>query len=472
MKVRTSSSRRRTLAALLGAALVASLAGLTTAASATDRTATAHRAGGKVVATQTSAKPKLFNIGHHAGEPTIGFSRDGKLFYTAGAGCVTSCAGQPEMAETVTPGGRAVMMTPDGGKTWKNVSPGLPDQGASPHVFSLDPMLFVDHNSDSDRVFDIDLTAACAELSYSDDHGATWITNPLACGEPINDHQTLFSGKPTTSAGLTPLYGKVLYYCYNKVAYTKCSKSLDGGLTFIDTTGLTNPPCSGLNGHGVTDSKGTIFLPYTGCKSAPTLAISKDEGDTWQIVTVPGEKINGGDPSVAVDKKDNLYFMWEDADRKVKLATSTNHGKTWHKPLDVTAPGVQQTNLATLTVGAPGKVAFAYMGTTSDDKTGFWNGYLASGVDVLTNHATFYSASVNDPRHPLKTTGHGATPCGDPQRCGRILDFLDVEIAPNGQPWGAYVDACAAQCEKTGIESYADNDGMAGTLVGGPRLNR
>jgi hypothetical protein len=138
----------------------------------------------------------------------------------------------------------------------------------------------------------------------------------------------------------------------------------------------------------------------------------------------------------------------------------------------VTAPGVQQTNLATLTVGAPGKVAFAYMGTTSDDKTGFWNGYLASGVDVLTNHATFYSASVNDPRHPLKTTGHGATPCGDPQRCGRILDFLDVEIAPNGQPWGAYVDACAAQCEKSGIESYADNDGMAGTLVGGPRLNR
>jgi hypothetical protein len=471
MKVRTTRSRRSTLAAILAVALVSSVGtSLARPASAADRTATEHHAGGKTIATKTQAKPKLYNIGHHAGEPTIGFSRDGSLFYTAGAGCVTSCAGQPQMAETVTPGGRAVMMTPNKGKTWKNVSPGLPDQGVSPHVFSLDPMLFVDHNSDSDRVFDIDLNAACAELSYSDDHGATWITNPLACGEPVNDHQTLFSGKPTKT--ISPLYGKIVYYCYNKVAYTKCSKSLDGGLTFIDTTGLTNPECSGLNGHGVTDSKGTIYLPYTGCSNTPSLAVSDDEADTWTVRKLPGQKVNGGDPSVAVDKNGTVYYLWENADRRVMLATSKNAGKSWSRPMDVTAPGVQQTNLATLAVGAPGKVAIAYMGTTSDDKTGFWNGYLASGVDVLTNHPVFYSASVNDPSHPLKTTGHGATPCGDPQRCGRILDFLDVEIAPDGTPWGAFVDACLATCEKTGVESYADNDGLAGTLVGGPRLNR
>jgi hypothetical protein len=471
MQVRRPTSRRSALAAILAVALVATIGStLSGSAAAADRTAVAHHSGGKVVASKTSARPKLYNIGHHAGEPTIGFSRDGSLFYTAGAGCVTSCAGQPEMAETVTPGGRAVMMTPNNGKTWKNVSPGLPDQGASPHVFSLDPMLFVDHNSDTDRVFDIDLTAACAELSYSDDHGQTWLTNPLACGEPVNDHQTLFSGKPTKT--LSPLYGKILYYCYNKVAYTKCSKSLDGGLTFIDTTGLTNPECSGLNGHGVTDSKGTIFLPYTGCANAPTIAMSKDEGDTWTILKVPGEKVNGGDPSVAIDRKDNLYFLWNDVDRKVRLATSTNHGKTWSKPLDVTAPGVKLTNLATLTVGAPGKVAIAYLGTTSEEKKTFWNGYLASGVGVLGKNPTFYSASLNDPKHPLKATGGNNTPCG-PGRCGRILDFLDVEISPKtGQPWGAYVDACQATCEKTGVESYADNEGMAGTLVGGPRLDK
>ena len=470
MKARLSS-RRTTLAAVLAVAVVASIGGsLSGSAAATERTAVAHHAGGKTVATKTSAKPRLYNIGHHAGEPTIGFTRDGSLFYTAGAGCVTSCTGDKAMLETVTPGGRAVMMTPDNGKTWKNVSPGLSDQGVSPHVTSLDPMLFVDHNSDSDRVFDIDLNAACSELSYSDDRGQTWITNPLACGEPVNDHQTLFSGKPTKT--LSPLYGKILYYCYNKLAYTKCSKSLDGGLTFIDTTGLTNPECSGLNGHGVTDSKGTIFLPYTGCSAAPTIAISKDEGDTWEIVKVPGEKVNGGDPSVAVDRKDNVYFMWHDTDRHVKLATSRNHGKTWSKPLDVTMPGVKLTDLATLTVGAPGKVAFAYLGTTTEEKKAFWNGYLGYSTDVFAENPVFISAAVNDPKHPLKATGGSNEPCG-PGRCGRILDFLDVEISPTtGQPWGAFVDACQATCEKTGVETYADNEGMAGAFVGAPKLNK
>lgn len=455
------------MAAVIALALVGTLATtLAGSASAGERTATTHHAGGKAVATKTAAKAQMFRIDHNAGEPTIGITRDGHVFYTAGAGCVTSCAGQPQMAETVLPGGRAVFMTPDKGKTWKNVSPGLAEEGVSPHVTSLDPYLYVDHNADNDRVFTMDLTAtACSELSYSDDQGKTWITNPLACGEPVNDHQTLFSGKPTKSP--SPLYGKVLYYCFNKLAYTRCTKSLDGGLTFVPTTGITNPECSGLNGHGVTDKKGVIFLPYTGCANAPSVAISTDEADTWKIVKVPGAKAEGGgDPSVAVDRDGNIYVLYVDSERQSMLSTSKNGGRTWSKPINVAAPGVKYTNLATLAVGAPGKVAIAYYGTTTEEKNSFWNGYIASGVDVLGKNPTFYSASINDPKNPLKAQG-----CG-PGRCGRVLDFIDVEIAPDGAPWAAYVDACLATCEKTGAQSYADNQAIAGSLVGGPRLNR
>jgi hypothetical protein len=466
MNVRPKS-RRSSLALIVAGALVASLGStLSGTAAATDRTATAHHAGQKTVATKTAAKARMFRLPHNAGEPTIGITRDGHVFYTAGAGCVTSCTGEPQMAETVTPGGRAVYMTPDKGKTWKNVSPGHPDSGVSPHVTSLDPYLYVDHNADTDRVFTMDLTAlACSELSFSDDQGKTWITNPIACGEPVNDHQTLFSGKPTKSP--SPLYGKVLYYCFNKVAYTRCTKSIDGGLTFVPTTGLTNPECSGLNGHGVTDKKGVIYLPYTGCASAPAVAISTDEADTWKIVKVPGVKAeSGGDPSVAVDRDGNIYVLYVDNDRQAMLSTSKNGGKTWSKPVNVAAPGVVYTNLATLTVGAPGKVAIAYYGTTSEEKNGFWNGYLAAGVDVLGKNPTFYSSSINNPKNPLKAKG-----CG-PGRCGRVLDFIDVEIAPDGAAWGAYVDACLATCEKTGAESYADNQAIAATMLGAPRLDK
>lgn len=463
MKVRSGTSRHRSLAAVLTVALVSTVATtLAGSASATDRTAVEHRAGGHTVAATTTAKPKMFRLGHGAGEPTLGITRDGHVFYTASSGCVTSCAGSTQTVETVAPGGRAVFMTPDKGKTWKNVSPGA--LGASPHALSLDPYLFVDKGGDNDRVFDIDLNAACSELSYTDDQGKTWITNPLACGEPVNDHQTLFSGKPVQSP--TVLYSKVLYYCFNKLAYTKCNKSLDGGLTFQSTTTITNPECSGLNGHGVTDAKGTIYLPYTGCANAPAIAVSRDEGDTWSIVKVPGQKVNGGDPSVAVDRNGTLYFLWDDAERRPMLATSSNGGKTWSTPINVAAPGVKQTNLATLTVGAPGKVAIAYYGTTSEDKNSFWNGYITAGVDVLGSSPRFYSATINDPAHPLKAKG-----CG-PGRCGRVLDFIDVEIAPDGAPWGAYVDACQDVCEKTGVESVKDNEGVVGTLVGAPRLDR
>ena len=463
MRARSLINRHRVVAAVLGAAVVATMA--TTAggtASAADRTATAHRGNGKAAPASQAPVVRESRLNHGAGEPTLGITKDGAVFVTASSGCVTSCAGSEESLETVAPGGRAVLATFDKGKTWKDVSPGA--SGVSPHAVSLDPYLYVDTTPDGQRIFDVDLNLACAELSYSDDKGKTWITNPISCGEPVNDHQTLFTGPPVTSP--TVLYPKVVYYCFNHPAVTKCNKSLDGGLTFVTTTDLLGPDCGGLNGHGITDAKGVIFIPLGSC-GQPTLAISRDEGASWTTVrTAPIRADNGGDPSVAIDSKGNLYYLFVSAERMPMLVTSKDGGKTWSKPVNVAAPGVLATNLATLDVGAPGKVAIAYYGTTSDEKNAFWNGYLAEGVDVLGSKPLFYSASVNDPKHPLKSKG-----CG-PGRCGRVLDFIDVEIATDGHPWAAYVDACADVCEKTGVESIHDNEGLVGTFTGGPRLDR
>ncbi len=453
--------RHRTLALAGLAVCMLALSGGQHATAAGGRVAAAHGPGATRASGHYRPVPQFFYVHHSAGEPTIGITRQGYVFITAGAGCVTSCLGSTQTVQTVAPGGRAVMMTRDKGRTWLDVSPGA--AGVSPHVASLDPYLFVDQ-TEVNRVYDIDLNAACNELSYSDNLGATWVTNPLSCGEPVNDHQTVFSARPVSSP--TVGYPNIIYYCFNKLAYTDCTKSLDGGLTFLPTANLTNPECSGLNGHGVSDSRGWIYLPYTGCNNVPTIAMSKDEGGTWSIVHVaPSSQVNGGDPSMAIDKHNNLYYLWDDRNRLPMLSVSTNGGRTWTRPYSVAAPGVTRTNLATLTVGAPGKVAIAYYGTGSDnDRGAFWNGYLASGIGLLGRHPVFYSASANDPHHPLK-----AGACG-PGRCGRVLDFIDVKIAPDGAPWAAYVDACAAVCEKTGAESLQDNAGAVATLVGGPDL--
>jgi hypothetical protein len=422
----------------------------------------AHGAGGKMIKSASVAKnapeARQFMLPHGAGEPTLGITHEGNVFITASDGCVTSCPGSEEALDTVSPGGRAVYRTKNEGKTWDEVAPKVGP--AFTHVFSMDPYLYVDEHEDVDRIFDVDLTIACSILSYSDDQGDSWITNPAACGEPVNDHQTVFSGPPVSS--LTVGYPYIVYYCFNHPAFTKCSKSLNGGISFMPTAQIQNPQCSGLNGHGITDDKGVVYVPLGNC-NAPQVAISKDEGDTWDVVRVSMLPASG-DPSIAVDSKGTLYYLFVSTQDKLPyLVTSTNGGKKWSAPIMVAPSNVKATNLATLDVGDPGNVAIAYYGTTGTKTPLGWNGYLAEGFGVLGKKPLFYTSTVNDPKHILKT---GA--CQG--RCGRVLDFIDVEIAPNGTPWGAYVDACATDCEKTREESIHDNQGLVGSLVGGKPL--
>ena len=461
------TSRKQRVYALLAAGLAVTVAASAPGSAASSRRAVAHGANGKKATARYKAEPRMSRLNHGAGEPTLGFTKNGEVFVTASDGCVTSCAGSTEAVSTVAPGGRVILASNNKGKTWVDRTPGA--AGVSPHVISMDPYIYVDSTPDGNRIFNIDLTVACAELSFSDNGGQTWTTNPLACGEPINDHQTLFSGPPATSKSVmsvTNLYPKVLYYCFNHPAFTKCSKSLDGGVTFVPTAQITPPTCGGLNGHGVVDSKGTVYVPLASC-GQPMLAISKDEGNTWNVVrtsSLPAD--GGGDPSVAVDSKDNVYYLFVDGeDRLPRLVTSPPGGTKWSKSIRVSPNGVTATNLATIDVGKPGNVAIAYYGTTMDDgKDQRWSGYIASGTGVLGKSPVFYTGTVNDPKQPLKM---GA--CRG--RCGRVLDFIDVEISPSGEPWGVYVDACMATCEKTTQESIADNEGLVGWLTGGPRLN-
>jgi hypothetical protein len=367
------------------------------------------------------------------------------------------------MTDIVTPGSRVVLTSQDWGKTWTDASPKVGP--AWTHAFSLDPMIYVDPVTN--RIFDSDLNLACSHISFSDDQGQSWSESPVGCGEPVNDHQSLFAG-PAPKGAQQPLgqYPRVTYYCINHPAFTRCDKSLDGGQTWIPSSNLSPPSCSGLNGHGVTDSKGVIYLPMGDNCGTPQLAISDDEGDTWKQVQ-PGGGLGeaGGDPSVAVDRDGNLYYIFVDrSTRHALLFSSTDHGKHWSKPIDVTAPGVQKTNLATLDVGDPGKVAIAYYGTTSKTSEGTWNGYIAEGKGILGSHPLFMSAPINEPGHPLKVGS-----CG-PGRCGRVLDFIDVNVGPNGRAYGSYVDACMEVCEETGEEQIEDNQGVFGALIGGFKL--
>ena len=468
--MRISSSARLpialALASILALALVQAPAA-TAARAALDPSggrATAHQAGGRIIRDARIARQApeadLYSVGHDAVEPTLGLNKKGDVFYTA-AGTRNE-----------------VLRSSDGGKTWKVVSPQL--AGRNVHAISLDPYIFVDE--DTGRVFTIDLTVACSLMSFSDDRGKSWTTNPLACGRPINDHQTLFGGPPVSSD--TRGYPNVMYYCWNDVATSSCGKSLDGGISWSPTgspafhagdgtegQGTPTPDCGGLHGHGVVGRDGTVYLPKEHCER-PFLAISKDEGLTWDRVQV-SKKVAawGPDPSVAVDEKGNIYYLFMSDDRLPYLSTSRNGGKTWSKPLMVGFPGITETALPTLDVGAPGKVAMTYYST--DDVKGEiekreypqsvqWDGFITMSADVFDRNPVFYSGPINNPKDPL---ARGA--CG-PRRCYDALDFIDVVVGFDGTPWASLTDNCVSVC--AGPTGLVQPTGIVGRLVGGPKL--
>jgi hypothetical protein len=408
--------------------------------------------------------------GFNAWEPTLGVHPGGEVFVTAFEGADLNWQ---------------VIRSDDEGDNWASVGPGPGGGPTRTHVTSLDPYIYMDGSADGDsaRVYTVDLYVGCSFLSYSDDKGDSWITNPAACGQPANDHQTLFAGPPVSSSTIG--YHNVVYYCWNDIARpgAGCSKSLDGGLTFVPVgRPFEAPDCDQATGHGYAGPDGTIYVPRANCQ--PELAISRDEGATWDVVQIAEIGASGyHEAGVVADKKGNVYFLWMAADRLPHLAISRDGGKTWGKPMQVGAPGVNETNLPTIAIGNNGRIAIAYMGTANSpgkpwDFEGClpgcdevpmsygpvtWNGYIGMTANALAKRPLFYTAAVNDPSNPLV---RGT--CG-PGRCAPVGDFIDVVIGPDGTPWGVFVDGCVLTC----VKEPGPNDAslaIVGRLVGGPSL--
>jgi len=377
-------------------------------------------------------------LGRNAIEPTIGVTKSGLAFMTAADFDSVS----PENGRTL------IYSSSDGNKSWHNVTPLVVGQPIPP--VTLDPYLYVD--PDTGRLFNDDLTVGCSYLQWSDDGGKTWSRgNPLACEAPVDDHQTIVTGRPI--AGLTTSgYPKVVYYCVNKIADAQCARSLDGGSTFTftgspaflgfeqptDSNGGASGQCGGLHGHIVTDPTGRLFLPKGHC-GRPMLAISEDGGSSWTQVLVNRMLVGDTQTSVASDSKGNLYYTWFGAaDLLPYMAVSRDHGRTWGPALLIAPPGVAAVNYPSIDASDPGHVAVSFPGSTARQANAArpWNYYVTVSTDALAARPVFHSATAN----PVSDPVHRG-PCQG--RCAGMFDFLDVVIAPlTGEVWAAETDTC------------------------------
>jgi hypothetical protein len=402
-----------------------------------------------------AGRGETYPTGTLAAEPTLGIDADGAIYYQA-------------IAVGTGPLEGVVMRSDDEGRTFKEISPRLGP--GRRHAATFDPFLHLDR--ETGRVFTVDLTlVGCSTASSTDDGGATWAIGK-ACG--LTDHQNVFTGPPVTST--TVGYPNVVYYCAIDAGLlaafgtaTSCLKSLDGGVSFARTgaPAFTDDPrqeggilgipghCGGATGHGFADDEGVVYLPRGWC-GQPYLAISRDEGLTWQRVQVAengvpvneAAQIEEHEAAVAADAAGTIYYVWTARDRLPYLATSSDGGQTWSAPVLVSPPGVTEASLPSVAVGDEGRIAIAYIGSTeapggpAPDGSGTeyagatWHGYLTTSVDADEATPTFHTVTVNDPGDPLVRGS-----CGIP-RCQQQFDFIDVEIAPDGTPWTALADGC------------------------------
>lgn len=346
---------------------------------------------------------------------------------------------------------------------------------------SLDARLISDHIG-MDRVFVDQLAGAQSVQAYTNDDGGTaappsnstdW-TAESAGGFPSGvDHQSIGAGRystytaPPTGAGT--VYPHAVYYCSQTLVNGAfCARSDTGGATWGAGVSPYTTQCDSLHGKPRVGPDGVLYLPNKNCGGPKGLIVSKDNGATWTIATIPGTNIgtdpNQLDPDVAVggfSGMGTVYYTYRDGNHHVYVVTSTDDAATWSTPVDLgTSFGIQSAQMTEVTAGDQNRAAVTFIGSTAsgDDSLetfpGTWDLYVAftydggqhwQTVDATPDNGTSWGGPVQ--RGGVCAGGTGCPTNGDGSTSRNMLDFNDVTIDNQGRVEVAYTDGCTGACK-------------------------
>ena len=388
--------------------------------------------------------------GYGSAEPSLAIASDGTVFY----------------APIFTPEGNGLIRSRDRGETWELI---IPRFGKMECHGRVQPYLYLDPATD--RIFfHTSLLRFLPprlrrgfNLTWSDDLGETW--RHVRFESEAFDWLKVYAGPPVKSA--TRGYPNVVYASAPTPTSTRCwpllyprwqqvYRSFDGGNSWEKAGGISLVPAEhGLShrewiifGAGVVAGDGTVYL---GFRRGPRLgiAISRDEGTTWEMKDVPGSRllryfniiqigfINGNyvlcEP-LALDREGNLYAIWPDDRDILRLAYSRDRGCTWSEPVVVSAPEVKHVRYHALAALEPGRVAVAYYGSPNGIR---YHGYIAECADVFAPEPVFWSATVNEPSDPLYRYGFNVGYL-EMWFGGDLNEIVHVRYDPDGNIWASF----------------------------------
>lgn len=401
-------------------------------------------------------------LGQHAGEPSCGVDwKTRKVFFEA-----SGTATLPITTDLQTLRITFNDCTSPATASWENVT--FPTESLQ----SLDAILFTDRFTN--RTFVSQLTGQDSISAFSDDDGNTW-TPSQGGGIPSGvDHETVGGGPfhaPLT--GGTPAYPDAVYYCSQDLVTAFCARSDDGGLTYGPGIATWTPgTCGGIHGHvKVSPADGTVYVPNRNCGGKQAVAVSQDNGVTWNVSIVPLTAGGEWDPSVGIATDGTVYFGDDDGTGRPLISVSHDHGTSWTTPTDVGALVAAQQSTDTASIksvafpavvaGDPTRAAFMFLGSTfgagggGDNPAwgGVWHLYASHTYDGGNTWTTF-EVTGNDPVQRNSTIcAGGFGNCNNGTR--NLLDFIDATIDQDGRVVIAYADGCVGQCASGGPNSFS-----------------
>ena len=242
-------------------------------------------------------------------------------------------------------------------------------------------------------------------------------------------------------------------------------KSTDGGLTYSPFTAVAAPNPEFPGPIRYIPATNTAYMTWTKGEQV-NLAVSPDGGTTWNDCKVAaGDTVKGGTSGFAVadhDSAGNIYVVWSDSsdfhtwlsvltadkvaacNQPVAAVRAATGGEPtidpgFSAPLQVDRDAVRTTVFPWVAAGgAPGRVAVAFYGTTSDgdpnsgEFKAAWNVYVNQSLNALDATRTF--SQVQATTHPFHydsicLNGLGcdlSTPPGD----RGLADFFAIGYDP------------------------------------------
>lgn len=383
------------------------------------------------------------NLGQDAGEPSIGIN--------------------PKTGNAMMIAGFQTLRVNDfdeatGTSHWQDVSSLITS------LDTWDPILFTDQRTGRTIVSQLEFGDDCSYIAVTDDDGKDWSWNPHGCGVPAGiDHQTV-GGGPFAADGPIKTgvgYKDATYYCSHVDVTAFCALSLDGGLTFgpgVPIYSLLD--CAGLHGQVKVGPDGTVYVPNGSCGDQQGLAVSRDDGATWDVKLIPDSSTQGeSDSAVAVGAKDTVYYGYEGGDGHAYVTISHDHGDSWTRSIDVGASlGIQNAQFPTMVAGDDDRAAFAFLGTTTpgndqaNNFPGVWHLYVATTYDGG-DHWSTVDATPTDPvqKSCIYMGGFGVTT----PACRNLLDFMSATIDGHGRIYVGYADGCTGTCVTGGRNTFS-----------------